>query len=86
MWTNFARSVSKDKAICKLCVNHELTLGNNVTNALKQHLKTNLHQNNVKDFENDCLDFPYALLSLDFSEYLNLIRKSAIREGKLRQF
>lgn len=82
--TNFTCSAQKDTAICKLCYNHELSItSSNTFNALKQHIKTIKHRNNVKEFEKDELDFPYAFLNLEHQDYQKLIRKSAVREGKL---
>ncbi|KAH9391908.1 hypothetical protein TYRP_022407, partial [Tyrophagus putrescentiae] len=79
----FVKSHDATQAICKLCYSKILSISqaNNEHAVFGQHLSSRQHNDNVKLFLKNKLEFPFTLLNLPFADYAELIRQSAIREG-----
>lgn len=80
----FVKSHDATQAICKLCFSKilSISLASNEHKTFAEHLSTRQHKDNVKLFQKNKLEFPFTLLNLPFADYAELIRQSAIREGK----
>lgn len=57
----------------------------NTTIIMKTHIKSQRHQENVKEFAMNPLDFLHAeRKDLTYDNFVALIRKSVINEGKMQ--
>lgn len=81
----FVKSHDATQAICKLCYSKILSISqaSNEHTTFAKHMSTRQHNDNVQLFLKNKLEFPFTLLNLPFADYAELIRQSAIREGKL---